>query len=277
MADSASGRPAPVAALYQTPEAPFEVVLQTAAPLGARSVVTYAGGAGAGDLDMGGAALADSSGNAVRPFALSFTPSERADTLGARVVAFLPAATVAADSVQTLGRGDRAGVLFSAPPPDAEAAVALEVEGAARTVRLETTDGVRFTVAGDSLPPRFALAAGGRSRRYARLGADDTGALVGRVEGRPGGAVYVEVTPALGPPVVVAVGSDGAFVVDRLAPGPARLRAWADVDGDGRWDGGSLVPYRPAEPLRILPEAASVRARWEAEVSPIVLAAPPRP
>ena len=267
VADSASGRPVEIAAVYQTPEAPFEVAVQTAAPLAARSQVTYAGDA----------ALADSAGNAVRPFALSFTPSERADTLGVRVAEFLPTATVAADSAQTLGRGERAGVLFSAPPADPESAVALDVDNEARPVRLETADGLRFTVAGDSLPARFTLRAGGRSRRYVRPGADATGAVVGRVDGAEGGAVYVEATPATGPPVAVPVGADGAFVVDRLAPGPVRLRVWVDVNGNGRWDGGSLVPYRPAEPVRILPEAASVRARWETEVAPIVLAAPPRP
>ena len=277
VADSASGRPVEVAAVYQTPEAPFEVAVQTAAPLAARSRVTYAGGAA-------GAALADSAGNAVRPFALSFTPSSQTDTLGVRVAGLLPASTVAADSAQTLGRGERAGVLFSAPPADPASLVTLEVGGEARPVRLETADGVRFTVAGDSLPSPFTLRAGGRSRRYVRPGADATGAVVGRVESLPrtrfgggaGGAVYVEATPAAGPPVVVRA-DGGPFVVDRLAPGPVALRVWLDTNGNGRWDGGSLVPYRPAEPVRILPEAASVRARWETEVAPIVLAPPPRP
>ena len=277
VADSVNGRDVPVEAVYQTPDGPFEVVLQTAAPPappGARARVTYAGPGGV----AGGAALADSAGNAVGPFALSFTPSDRADTLGVRPVAFLPAAVVSADSVQTLGRGDRVGVVLSAPPPDVGAAVALEVEGEARPLRLETTDGVRFTAPADSLPPRFALVAGDRRREYARLGPDATGALVGRVEmGGRGGAVYVEVTPALGPPVVVRAEPDGRFVVDLLAPGPARLRAWLDEDGDGRWSGGALHPYRPPEPLRIPPEPASVRARWETEVAPIVLAPPPRP
>ena len=275
VADSASGRPVEVAAVYQTPEAPFEVAVQTAAPLGARARVTYTGGPQTGRPQTGEAALADSAGNAVRPFALSFTPAGDADTLRARPVAFLPRAAVADDSVQTLGRGEAPGVLFSAPPPPG--AVTLEVDGAGRPAPLVSTDGVRVTVPVDSLPARFALRAGDRRRQYARLGADAAGALVGRVESPPGpegGAVLVEVTPAAGPPVVVAA-ADGSFVVDGLAPGPAGLRVWLDEDGDGRWDGGSLIPYRAPEPLRILPEAASVRARWETEVAPVVF--PPRP
>ncbi|MDT7857876.1 Ig-like domain-containing protein [Rubrivirga sp. S365] len=265
VADSASGQPVELAAVYQAPGAPFEVALQTAAPLAARSRVTYAG------PGEGGAALADSAGNAVAPFNLSFSPADRPDTLAARVVEFLPAAVVAADSAQVLARGEAPGVVFSAPP--AEGAVTLEVDGEARPVPLETADGVRFTVAADSLPPRFTLAAGDQSRRYVRLGDDATGALVGRVEGGAGGAVYVEVTPASGPPVVVRAEPDGRFTVERLAPGPAGLRVWIDMDGDGRWSGGSLVPYRPAEPLRILLNAASVRARWDTEVPPVVLPA----
>ena len=56
---------------------------------------------------------------------------------------------------------------------------------------------------------------------------------------------------------------DGRFLIDDLPERPFRFRAFADYDGTGQWDGGQLVPYRPAEPITWGEETPEVRPRWE--------------
>lgn len=271
--DSVSGRRAEVVP-YQGTDSPFEVVVQTAAPLPPSVQRVAFAGAGAEPP-----ALADSSGTPPASFTLSFTPTDRPDTLQTRFVGFLPAAAVAADSAQALAPRQRPGVRFSAPlaPDEVARRVALTADGEAVPIVAETTDGVSFTVRpeGDSLAGPFALAVrlpndSTAVRRYAPLGASETGGIVGQVEAAAGRA-YVEVQGEGAEPVLVPVGTDGRFAVDGLAAGAYRVRVFADLDGDGRWSGGALVPYRPPEPLRILPEPVDVRARWETELDPIRL------
>ena len=270
LADSASGREAEVT-VYQPPGAPFEVFLQTAAPL---APVPHRVAYRPGD---GPPALADSAGNAPAPFTLSFTPPDRADTLQARFAGFLPEAAIA-DSAGTLLPGERPGVRFSAPLSPAEAAerVALLVEGERQPAPLATADGVSYLVSLDApLPDPLVLSVrAGDSlavRRFDVLDESETGGIVGRVEGA-GGPVLVEIRPAGGGEArTVAAEADGTFASGPLRPGDYRLRVLIDTDGDGRWDGGALTPYRPPEPVRILAEPVNVRARWETEVAPIRL------
>ncbi len=267
LADSASGAAAPVR-LYQPADAPFEVFLVTDRPLPpTRHVVSYAG-----------TALADSSGNAVAPFSLAFTPPERPDTLSARFVGFLPAARVAPDSAQTLEPGVRPGVRFTAPPDDLAERLTVTASGQPLALPLVTTDGVSYRVPLDTLPGALALtvrvADSTRTRRYETLAEDQTGGIVGTVTGADTTAV-VQILPPTGEPRLVRVGTDGTFVVGGLAEGSYRLRVFVDRNGNGRWDGGTLVPYAPPEPLRILPEAVGVRARWETEIEPVSFDAPP--
>ena len=264
LADSASGRPVE-AALYQPPADPFVVFLETDTALPpTRHVVTYPGETG------GGASLADSTGTAPLPFSLSFTPPERPDTTQARFVGFVPQA----DSVATLGLRQRPVLRFTAPPAD----LAARVSGPTDSLRLDTDDGVTYRLGLDDLPRTFDLSVregdSTYTQRFARLGDDETGGLVGRVEA-DSGAVIVEVRPeAGGEPVTASVAPDGTFAVRGLAPGAYRIRVIGDLNGNGRWDGGALVPYVPPEPLRILPEAASVRARWDTDIEPIDLREP---
>lgn len=258
LADSASGQ-AVSATLYQPPGDPFVVFLEATSALPpTRHLVTYPG-----EADP---SLADSAGAAPLPFALAFTPPTRPDTTRSRFVGFVPEA----DSVTTLPPGQRPGLRFTAPPADLGARV-----GGGDTLRFETTDGVTYHVETDGLPNAFALSVregdSTYTQRFARLGDDDTGAIVGRVEA-DSIAAYVEVRPeAGGAPVTASVGEDGTFEVRGLAPGTYRIRVVGDRNGNGTWDGGRLAPYAPPEPLRILPEAVAVRARWDTEVDAIDL------
>ena len=257
VADSTSGR-AVGARPYQPADSPFQVALLTDAPLGAgRHLVRYAG-----------EALADTAGNPVVPFTLAFTPSPEADTVRARVLSFLPDAP-ATDSARVVGRGVRPGVRLSSLPDDSTLVTAT---ASGRPVPLVTRDGVDYRVA--SLDGTVALTAtvgdSLRTQRYRPLRPDETGEIVGTVTGG-GGDVLVEATPTGGPPVVVEADADGAFRVGGLAAGPVRLRLFADRNGNGRWDGGALVPFSPAEPLHLVAEPVTVRARWETEIDPIPL------
>ena len=33
--------------------------------------------------------------------------------------------------------------------------------------------------------------------------------------------------------------------------------------GNGKWDGGMIHPYKPAEPITWMPEPVSIRPRWD--------------
>lgn len=260
VADSVSGRPVEAVA-YQPPGDAFVVFVQTASTLPpTRHVVTYAGGD----------AIADSSGLAPPPFSLGFTPPERADTTQARFVGFVPEA----DSVAVLARGQRPGVRFAAPADVASRVSASGLD----SLRFETDDGVTFRLPLDGLAAAFSLSVregdSTYTQRYAVLGEDETGAIVGRAEA-DSGAVIVEVRPeAGGEPVTASTDAEGRFTVGGLAPGAYRVRLVGDRNGNGRWDGGRLVPYAPPEPLVILDGTTAVRARWETEIEPVDLRAP---
>ena len=268
VADSASGRTAGVR-LYQPADAPFEVFVVTEAPLTPTPHRVSFRPASA-------AALADSAGLAPEPFSLSFTPPSRPDTVTSRFLGFVPRSP--SDSVAVLRPGEVPGVRFSAPlaPVDRDARIGVSADGARLAATFATTDGVVYRpVLADSaaLPARFTVSVQTADstvrQRFAVAGERETGGLVGRVEAD--GPVWVEARPADGAPVAVRAGPDGAFSVGGLLPGPYTLRVWADLDGDGRWSGGAISPYRAPEPLALVTEAVQVRARWETEVPPITL------
>ncbi len=269
VADSVRGTTADLR-LYQPADAPFEVFVVTDQPLlPTRHLVSY-----------GGTSLADSSGNAVAPFSLAFTPPERADTLQARLESLLPAARVAPDSAQVLAGNDRPGVRFTALPDDVTDRVTATVDGAPLDRPLSSTNGVDYLVPIDSTWEVVVLtvrvADSTRTRRYVRLTNDQTGGIVGTLVGADSTA-YVQIVPDVGTPLVVRAGPEGTFSAVGLPAGSYRLRVFVDRNGNGRWDGGSLVPYVPPEPLRILPEAVSVRARWDTEIEPVALTDAPAP
>ena len=83
---------------------------------------------------------------------------------------------------------------------------------------------------------------------------------------RPPPAVVVEVR-ADQSPIPVAPDSlvtvpDSAFVFGELPEGSYRFRAFIDRNGNGRWDPGRLVPYRPPEPITWSEEPIDSRKRW---------------
>lgn len=218
-------------------------------------------------------AVADSAGNALDPFVRSVTPAARADTVVARLAGFEPAAR--ADSVATLAPGAWPGVRYSAPPDSVRARL-VDAEGAVLPTRTETADGLTVRLVpldtlalADGRPVRLEVTVGDSTvvQRVRRPAPSETGGLVGTVPGAPG-RVVVEVTPADGPPRTTTADDDGRFAFTSLRPGPVRLRLWADRDGDGRWTPGRLAPYAPPEPLLLLTDPLTIRARWDTDVEP---------
>ncbi|WP_412067152.1 Ig-like domain-containing protein [Rubrivirga sp. IMCC43871] len=255
LADSASGAVLQ-ATVYQTTDAPFEIVAVTERPFGGRVVVS------------GAHAVADSAGLAAAPFRFVVDPPARADTAQARVIGFVPTRR---DSVITLRPGEAAGVRFAVPPSAALiAGLAVRRGGEGVLATFETQDGVTFTA--DALAGTFRVVVPSgdstRAQAFAVPDAGETGSLVGRIAAD--GPVVIEATPEVGLPIVVRANADGTFAIAGLLPGPVTLRAFVDRDGDGRWSGGRLRPYVAPEPLVVLP-LATVRARWETETDPVTL------
>ena len=280
VADSASAAPVPVAAAYRLPDAPQQVVLQLDTPLPAARTYTVR-------LDSlprpgGGPAVADSAGNAAAPFTLSFSPSSTPDTLTLRLDAFLPDERALVEGA--LPAGARPGARFTLPPPDA-ALSATDTLGAPLALPFATDDGLTFRLAEPPMRPvrlTATLPDTTQSQLFRPAPDQARGALLGTVRADsalavPAGTrIGVEVwATGAAEPLRLTAEPDGRFSLTALPAGDYRLRFWLDVDGDGRWSGGRLAPYRAAEPLLLLDQPERVRARWDTEIEDLVIG-PPR-
>ncbi|NNF59112.1 MAG: hypothetical protein HKN04_12830 [Rhodothermaceae bacterium] len=259
LADSATGQPRPLHAVYQTPDVPTQMLVLAEAPLTAPVRLTSQG------------AVADSSGNEVTLDRV-VTPSTPADTVTTRFVDFLPPRRSPADSVLLLRPDARPGVRFSQPLDSTAFRTRVTVTGPSGALAYTTTtdDGVRYDLHLVDAPRIFRIEVAGADttfvRRFAMPGPDALGALLGRVNAPDGAAVLLAAYPEQGLPFTTRAQADGAFALTNLPPGSYRLRLVLDANGNGRWDGGRLTPYEPPEPLRWLAEPVRVRARWETEV-----------
>ena len=270
LADSASSRATPVT-VYQDREQPAEIRFETDTPLPptVHQIELVS-------LD----AVADSSGTPARPFALSFTPPERADTTQARFAGFLPEATVAPDSAQALRPSQAFGLRFAIPPDTVALADRIELTTSDNTAvpfglalrpnGLEVD--IRPAVALGSFTVRLRQPDSTYPRQYTYLGSADIGGLLGQVPNAAGRPVVVEITLDDETTFRVPVDAEGRFALNGLAPGSVRLRLFEDLDGDGTWSGGRLPPDGTSpERLRIVSEPVQIRARWETEVDSTLL------
>ena len=53
------------------------------------------------------------------------------------------------------------------------------------------------------------------------------------------------------------------YLLGGLLPGAYAMAAFLDLNGDGLWNPGRPVPFRPAEPLWVSDDSLMVRSRWE--------------
>lgn len=75
---------------------------------------------------------------------------------------------------------------------------------------------------------------------------------------------------------------DSLFEFVELPEGRYRFRAHLDRNENGRWDGGQIQPYVPAEPVTWLREPLEARPRWTTELPvplriPVLVPEPTRP
>jgi uncharacterized protein (DUF2141 family) len=287
--DSTADAPVPVRAVYRPADRANTVVLRTDAMAPTRHVLPLRAGL-----------VTDTLGQPLVPDTARFTAVDRPDTTQTRFRAFLPrGGTADSAGIHFLLPDVRPGVAFNQAPDSSTLRAVLSVQdttGTARPYRLSSDDGRTYRVRlqpplGPDMPVDLRVdgrALTGRDttyqRRVQRISASRLGALEGRAvvadtahpavpttardareNGRPD-SVVVELQPAgansrVEPRrQVVAPGS--TFVFRKLPEGRFRFRAFVDRNGNGRWDGGTLRPFRRAEPITWSEQAAELRPRW---------------
>lgn len=280
--DSLRDRSMRVASIYQRAESPNLVFLHTEALE-----------ASPHRLFLPDSAVVDSSGTPARPDTLRFTPSETPDTLQTRFTGFMPENLMPDTAgVYTLFPGEAPGVRFNQPLDSTRLHAAVTARdtaaGADRSFTPTTRDGttyrlrfapplrpedeVQVRVDGGSLAHADTVFA----RTFRRISNRQLGELSGTV-------TFADTTAhddGTRPPFVVELytddnalaritprrtraDADGQFLFEQLPEGPFRFRAFLDTNGNGRWDGGQLLPYRPAEPLTWSDGTMNTRPRWE--------------
>ena len=274
LADSVSGQPVAIESLYLFADDPRQVYLRTdslaATPHRLRP----------------DAAVTDSSDNPVLTDMLGFTPTTAADTLRLRFLGFLP--DDATTDPLVLPPTAAPGLRFNEPMPAtrlAEIVTAQDSTGLPLAFEAATEDGTAYRL-------RFmpALAPGqhaevrvdGRqaggidtvyTRVFQRIAERDLGTLSGIAATEDTSGVLVielyatDAPTAPSPYALTNPDSTGAFAFDGLPEGPYRFRLFVDRNGNGRWDGGQIFPYQPAEPVIWNTEQASVRPRWDSALS----------
>ncbi len=266
LADSVSGQRFTVRQVFQIMDDPRSVFLSADIPAD-RSLTLAAD-----------PSIADSSGNSLEREAVYFNSGAQPDSAALRLLRFLPSQS---DPEVILASGATPGLLFSEPPGAAvlpQLVTATDSAGALRTFQAQTRDGTSYLLHFDP-----GLAPGERVRiqveigdslhvqQFALASTRDLGSLSGAVgplaQDSP---VVVEIYEAgtKGRPLGTALADpSGAFSLAGLAEGAYDLRIYADLDGNRRWDGGSIRPYRRAEPITWTTEPAMVRARWDSALA----------
>jgi len=270
--DSLSGTPAPIQALYMQPDNPRQVFVLT------DSLPTT-------PHRLRPAAIADSSGNHMSPDALFFTPSTTADTLRLRFLHFLPRS----DSLAVaLPPNVQPGLQFNQPVSEERLHELVSVEDTMQqavsfTTTTENNTTYRLTPSPVLQPDQpIAIRVNGRlltgadtvyTQSFQRLSDRALGALSGVVAAKDtSGAIMVELyaTDTNMPKTPFATthaDATGTFLFEYLPQHTYRFRAFVDRNGNGRWDGGQITPYRPAEPLTWSTTPPAWRARWESALA----------
>jgi len=259
--------------------------------------------------------VADSSGNMLDTDTLRFTPVDEPDTLQTRFVRFVPQ-DLSPDTadVYTLLPDESPGVRLNEPIDSTRlrsAITARDSLGDARDFTLSTSDGTTYRLSfTPALRPaeRVGVQVGGSplartdttfTRMFRRISNRQLGSLSGTVALSDTAAVpppsahtastdstqaplVVELyattaaTSARATPRSVPADSTGRFTFPQLPDGTYRFRAFLDVNGNGSWDSGWLVPYAAPEPITWSEGTIDSRPRWENVLeSPLRIPRPP--
>ena len=269
--DSLAARPVAIQAVYRFPDDPQQIYLLTdslaVTPHTLRPPPT----------------VTDSSDNVVLPDTLRFTPSTNPDTLRLRFLGFVPDDN-ADGSIYVLPQAVLPGVRFNEPVDAArlaEIVAAQDSSGQAVSFAATTPDGTTYRLGlsptlqpGETVEVRVdGRALGGvdtvYTRVFQRISDRDLGSLSGLVAAdETSGTLIVELyatddAAAPRPFATTQPDATGAFSFPDLREGAYQFRAFVDRNGNRRWDGGQILPYRPAEPVVWTTEALTARPRWD--------------
>jgi len=233
--------------------------------------------------------LADSTGNRLREASFGFSGTSQADTLRMRFIGFGPEPPVKlVRNVALLWADAWPKLQFSLPPDTnflARYVSVTDTLGAEKPYTWRTDDGTTIHILPQSLEPgvpvRITVDAHFQQRKqpfvrtFERLRNDERGSIVGKIQGAGTSPVWVELIPV--PPSRLDLAfyrtqtdSSGQYVFKNLPEGTYRLRAFRDVNLNGKWDGGSLEPFAPAEHIVWSKEPIALRTRWENEAPPMI-------
>ncbi len=189
---------------------------------------------------------------------------------------------------------------FNRPPPEGELLeriAAEDAEGTARSVNPHTENGTVYELRFD--PPlaygeEVALTFDPRgwseeadsllTLNLQRISRDELGSISGTVSAEDEEAPIVvelfrmEEDELERPYRTLTAEEDGSFSFENLPESTYRIRTFVDRNGNGRWDGGAIVPYTPPEPVRWVQGTEEVRARWDTVIDePIDIPPTPSP
>ena len=271
LTDSTSGDAFPIETIYQS-HLDRQQVFFSSGVLFASTHQLIAGG------------LTDSTGNPMRTDTLYFRPSSSTDTLQTRFIRWEPLNLVSGEAgFPLIPPTTYPGIRFNMPP---------DLQGIQDLIEMSDTTGnpVAFRAFSEdgtlvqleplpaavpgqiiqlSLPGTGVAAPDTVYRQTVMfISEEQLGELGGVVAGGDSlSNKAVELIPAgttklVEPQILQRV--DSTFLFPGLpADGQFRFRAFLDINGNAQWDGGTLLPYTPAEPLTWSNDSLTVRARWE--------------
>lgn len=251
--------------------------------------LTLAGPIAEGEYSLRTGPIADTLGNASAGLDATFTATPSPDTLRQRFISFIPDTTALVDGSAELLAWQRPGFRLSLPTDTMALRQSVSVTDTLdvpRNFSLSTTDGTTYRVEpapalaeGEYADVRVRLDGIDAAQRFRRLDESEIGEITGTIErANAGDLVVIELFESgeSTPLTQLRLSDEDAFMFTDLPEGDYRIRAFVDREGYGRWDAGSILPYRPAAPMRWVGEVVSVRPRWETTLpAPITFADPP--
>ncbi len=219
--------------------------------------------------------IADSSGNRIDADTLYFRASSKPFSTRSRFISYLPESMpVDPSGIATIWPGIPVGLHISSPATAGEASPFLvqDTTGTGLDAKLSSSDGVRLFFDAASVPDRFVVAISdslqGPDRTFIRADDSRVGDLTGIISytgNKENLIVELIRTPGTNNPLTTEVTDSTGTVRFEQLPEKTRfrLRAFADLNGDGAWNPGSIMPFSPSEPIGWLDVQEPIRARWE--------------
>ena len=254
LSDSITGTQVGVQEVYALPHEPWAVYLRT------------------DELDertyklVPDAQLADSSGNMLAVDTIYFAGRNRPDTTLVRFQGFLPADN------SDLGPHDVPSIMFNQVVSDSLFQVlvsASDTSGNPLALTSTTHNGTVYKLIlplarGKAAVVRVTQPDSLHERRFRRLSDRELGTLSG-IAMPAGDSIVIALHRAEESQTMVQSHPDsaGRFVFHDLPEDAYMIRMFADSNGNGKWDGGQLVPFVPAEPITWFPDVIRARPRWD--------------